>query len=226
MSNTAFWYLENIDLPQILCPKKQVDKGNKPSAMYKKGEYIYIPNDKSDRIFFISEGRVKIGTYSDSGKEITKVMLGKGEVFGELAITGEERRRDFAYAMEDTDVCSVTVNEMKGLFRDHNALQGFFLKLMGSRIIEMENRLESLVFKDSRTRIIEFLVEQGKKKGQTVGTETLVKRFMTHQDIANITATSRQTVTTVLNDLRDNNLISFNRSRLLIRDLSKLEKTK
>jgi CRP/FNR family transcriptional regulator, cyclic AMP receptor protein len=217
------WYLENIDLPKILCPKKQADMAH-PAAMYKRGEYIYIPNDKADKIYFITEGRVKIGSYSDGGKEITKVILSKGEVFGELAITGEERRRDFAFAMEDTNVCTVTVSEMKSLFRDHNALQGFFLQLMGSRVMDMENRLESLVFKDSRTRIIEFLVEQGKKKGQVVGTETLVKRFMTHQDIANLTATSRQTVTTVLNDLREHNLINFSRNRLLIRDLNKLER--
>lgn len=221
----SLWYLENIDLPKILCPKKQ-SKMEHPSSMYKKGEYIYFPNDKSDKIYFITEGRVKIGTYSDGGKEITKVILGKGEVFGELALTGEERRRDFAYVMEDTDVCIVTAEQMKSLFRDYNSLQSFFLKLMGSRVIEMENRLEALVFKDSRTRIIDFLADLGKKKGQAVGTETLVKRFMTHQDIANLTATSRQTVTTVLNDLRDKNLISFNRSRLLIRDLARLEKTK
>lgn len=225
MNNSSLWYLENIDLPKILCPKKQANMPHAP-AMYKRGEYIYITNDKSDKIYFITEGQVKIGSYSDSGKEITKVILGKGEVFGELSITGEERRRDFAYVMEDTDVCTVTVNEMKALFKDYNALQGFFLRLMGSRMIEMENRLESLVFKDARSRVIEFLADQGKKKGQTVGTETLIKRFMTHQDIANLTATSRQTVTTVLNDLREQNLINFSRNRLLIRDLAKLEKTK
>lgn len=225
MNNSSLWYLENIDLPKILCPKKQANMPHAP-AMYKRGEYIYITNDKSDKIYFITEGQVKIGSYSDGGKEITKVILGKGEVFGELSITGEERRRDFAYVMEDTDVCTVTVNEMKALFKDYNALQGFFLRLMGSRMIEMENRLESLVFKDARSRVIEFLADQGKKKGQTVGTETLIKRFMTHQDIANLTATSRQTVTTVLNDLREQNLINFSRNRLLIRDLAKLEKTK
>jgi CRP/FNR family transcriptional regulator, cyclic AMP receptor protein len=225
MNNSSLWYLENIDLPKILCPKKQANMPHAP-AMYKRGEYIYITNDKSDKIYFITEGQVKIGSYSDGGKEITKVILGKGEVFGELSITGEERRRDFAYVMEDTDVCTVTVNEMKSLFKDYNALQGFFLRLMGSRMIEMEQRLESLVFKDARSRVIEFLADQGKKKGQTVGTETLIKRFMTHQDIANLTATSRQTVTTVLNDLREQNLINFSRNRLLIRDLAKLEKTK
>jgi CRP/FNR family transcriptional regulator, cyclic AMP receptor protein len=218
------WYLENIDLPNILCPKKQANIPHS-SRMFKKGDYIYLPKDDADKIFFISEGRVKIGAIGENGKEITKVILTKGEVFGELALfSNGQKRHDFAYAMEDTDLCSVTVNEMKSLFRDSNALTNFFLNLMGSRVKIMENRLESLVFKDSRTRIVEFLVEQGKEKGQTVGTETLVKRFLTHQDIANLTATSRQTVTTVLNDLRERNVLTFSRNRLLIRNLAQLEK--
>jgi CRP/FNR family transcriptional regulator, cyclic AMP receptor protein len=222
--NTDLWFLENIDLPGILCPKKQTNMPH-PNRMYKKGDYIYLPKDDADKIFFVSEGRVKIGAIGDNGKEVTKVILTKGEVFGELAlVSGGQKRSDFAYAMEDTDLCTVSVAEMKGLFRNHNALSAFFLNLMGSRVMVMEGRLESLVFKDSRTRVVEFLVEQGKKKGQAVGTETLVKRFITHQEIANLTATSRQTVTTVLNDLREKNLITFSRNRLLIRDLIRLEK--
>jgi CRP/FNR family transcriptional regulator, cyclic AMP receptor protein len=47
---------------------------------------------------------------------------------------------------------------------------------------------------------------------------------LTHQDIANLTATSRQTVTTVLNDLRERNVLTFSRNRLLIRNLAQLEK--
>jgi len=96
------------------------------------------------------------------------------------------------------------------------------MKIMGSRVLEMESRLESLVFKDSRTRIIEFLVNLANNKGQRVGYETLVRKFMTHQEIANLTATSRQTVTTVLNDLRTRNILTFDRRRLLIRDLELL----
>jgi CRP-like cAMP-binding protein len=61
------------------------------------------------------------------------------------------------------------------------------------------------------------------KKGQRVGYEMLVRKFMTHQEIANLTATSRQTVTTVLNELRNKNILTFNRRRLLIRDMSNLE---
>jgi len=62
------------------------------------------------------------------------------------------------------------------------------------------------------------------EKGKPVGYEILVNNFISHQEIANMTATSRQTVTTTLNELRNDNLIYFNRRKLLIRDkdLSKL----
>jgi len=87
----------------------------------------------------------------------------------------------------------------------------------------MESRLESLVFKDSRSRIVEFLTNLVAKKGQRVGYEWVIRNFITHQEIANLTATSRQTVTTVLNDLRTKNLLTFNRKRLLVRDLEALK---
>ncbi|MFZ4544567.1 MAG: Crp/Fnr family transcriptional regulator [Saprospiraceae bacterium] len=224
MENSTLWYLENIDLPGILCPKKQAQQHLMHST-YKKGEYIFIPQDKSDRIYFLNSGKIKIGSLNENGKEITKVILGKGEVFGEHSLAGENYRRDFAYCLEDCDVCIISTAEMTGLFRNYSGLTGYFMKLMGSRVIEMENRLESLVFRDARSRIVNFLVEIGKKKGQKFGDEWLVKDFLTHQEIANLTATSRQTVSGVMNELRKENLIAFSRSRLMIRNISKLEKS-
>ncbi len=224
MSNQSLWYLENIDVTGIFCPKKigqgQMEQHSRKT--YKKGNYIYLPEEQSDRLFLMTDGRVKIGTYSESGKEITKTILNSGEVFGELSLIGEEKRRDFAIAMEDTEVCILTVDDMKSLMREHNGLSLFLMRIMGFRMLDMENRLESLVFKDSRTRIIEFLHDMGVKKGQRVGYEMLVRKFMTHQEIANLTATSRQTVTTVLNELRNKNVLTFNRRRLLIRDMDQL----
>lgn len=224
--NQSLWYLENIDVSGIFCPQKvgRGDLDNHDHKTFKKGEYIYLPEEHADKIFFIIDGRVKIGTYGESGKEITKAILNKGEVFGELSLIGESKRRDFAYAMEKTACCVLSVNDMRSLMRDHNGLNLFLMKILGSRVLEMEQRLESLVFKDSRTRIIEFLRNLALKKGQRVGYEMLVRKFMTHQEIANLTATSRQTVTTVLNELRNKNILTFNRRRLLIRDMDMLGK--
>ncbi|MFQ5446602.1 MAG: Crp/Fnr family transcriptional regulator [Saprospiraceae bacterium] len=222
--NQSLWYLENIDVTNIFCPNKfGTNEHSLDHKTYQKGEYIFLPGEFADKIFFISEGRVKIGSYSDSGKEITKAVLSKGEVFGELPLAGEDNRRNFAVAMEKTTTCVLSVDQMRGLMRDHSPLSLFFLKIMGSKMLEMEKRLESLVFKDSRSRVIEFLKDLGRQKGQRVGYEWVVRKFFTHQEIANLTATSRQTVTTVLNELEEKNILTYDRRRLLIRDLEALE---
>ncbi len=224
MKEQSLWYLENLDVGNIFCPTKlgsTVD--DKHSKNYSKGDYIYLPEQSSDKIFFINSGSVKIGSINDGGKEITKAILNNGEVFGELSMIGEEKRRDFAVAMEDCMICSITTDEMKHLIKDHSNLNLFLMRVMGSRVLEMEQRLESLVFKDSRSRVIEYLNELVTKKGQRVGYEWVVRKFITHQEIANLTATSRQTVTTVLNELRNDNIITFNRKRLLVRDIDKLK---
>lgn len=223
MKDQSLWFLENINVNDIFCPNKLGQSINEHHLKsFKKGEYIYMPDQASDKIYFINEGRVKIGSINESGKEITKAILNDGEVFGELSIIGENKRRDFAYAMESCKVCMITTSEMQSLIKDHNNLNLFLMKVMGSRVLEMEQRLESLVFKDSRTRIVQYLIDLVHKNGQRVGYEWVVRKFITHQEIANLTATSRQTVTTILNELRNKNLLTFDRKRLLVRDLEKL----
>jgi CRP-like cAMP-binding protein len=226
MNNQSLWFLENIDVSGVFCPKKMKrgELDRQPHRTFKKGTYIYFPDDYADRIYFITEGRVKIGAFGEGDKEITKAILGAGEVFGELSLVGENKRRDFAYAMEDVSLCILSIQEIKELMREHTWLGLFLMKVLGSRVLEMEQRLESLVFKDSRTRVVEFLLGLARKKGQQVGYETVVRKFITHQEIANITATSRQTVTTVLNELRERNILTFDRKRLLIRDMNLLER--
>lgn len=218
------WYLENIDVTNIFCPNKvghHVD--GHQYREFKKGAYIFQAEDNADQIFFLNEGRVKIGSYNESGKEITKAILSKGEVFGELAIVKSGKRGDFAVAMEPTQCCVIHVNQMPELMKEHSGLMMFLMKTMGSRALQMESRLESLVFKDSRTRIVEYLIEMVERRGERVGYEYVVRKFITHQEIANLTATSRQTVTTVLNELRSENIITFDRRRLLVRDLDALK---
>jgi CRP-like cAMP-binding protein len=223
-TNKNIWYFEDTDLFDVLCPKKgpMVEEFH-PPGVFQKDDFIYFKDDSSEKVYMVSNGRVKIGTYAPDGKEIVKAILTRGELFGEMALAGEERREDFAQAMDnDTHICTMTIEDLKGLIAENKELSFTMFKLVGFRLRKMERKIESLVFKDARTRIIDFLREMAEEKGQKVGFEMMIKSHLTHKDIASLTGTSRQTVTTVMNELRDKNLINFDRRRILIRDMEKL----
>jgi CRP-like cAMP-binding protein len=223
--NSNIWFFENVDLYELLCPHKVPSMKDKHSFHYfKKNEYIYFEDEPSKYIYLIASGRVKIGSYKDDGTEVIKAILGHGEIFGELALAGEERRQDYAQALDDnTAVCPMSIQDMQALMASNQPLNLKIIKLIGIRIKKLERKIDSLIFKDAKTRIIEFLREMAIEKGKKVGFEVMFKNYLTHKDIASLTGTSRQTVTTVLNELKEKNLINFDRRRFLIRDLDKLQ---
>jgi CRP/FNR family transcriptional regulator, cyclic AMP receptor protein len=225
MSNTAaLWYFESVNLYNILCPHKvKAMAGNHHFSQYKKDQFIYFTGETASSIYMIAQGRVKIGRYLDDGKEAITAILTTGEIFGELALAGEETRNDFAQSMDDnTSICPLAIAELKSLMYDDRELSFKLLKLVGLRLMRVERKLELLVFKDARTRIIEFLKDTAAWKGKKVGFETMIPTRLTHKDIAALTGNSRQTVTTILNELKEQNLINFDRKKILIRDLEKL----
>jgi CRP/FNR family transcriptional regulator, cyclic AMP receptor protein len=225
MTNTsALWYFESVNLYNILCPHKVKKMGDKHEFIrYKKDQFIYMPDQAASHIYLIVDGRVKIGHYLEDGKEVVSSILTVGEIFGELALAGEDKRRDFSQAMSETVICPLTTDELRELMYDNKELSFKILKLIGLRLMKLERKLELLVFKDARTRIIEFLKDTAAWKGKKVGFETMIPTKLTHKDIAALTGTSRQTVTTVLNELKDQNLINFDRKKILIRDLTQLK---
>ncbi len=224
-TETKLWHLENFNLFKTLSAYEKILMSTKVKHnKMKKNEYIYFPDDPSSSIFFLKKGRVKIGSYSDSGKEIIKAILNPGEVFGELSLIGQEKRNDFAIALDNNlIVCSLGISDMEKMIEKNPLIGIKVTKLIGFRLQKIERRFESLVFKDARTRIVDFIIDLGREKGKEIGKEILVKHNLTHMDMANLTATSRQTVTTVLNELKDQNLIHLERNQFLIRDIDNLK---
>ena len=225
MPNTsALWYFESVNLYNLLCPHKVKKLAEKHAFVrFKRQQFIYMPDDSATHIYLVADGKVKVGHYLEGGEEVLSAILSKGEIFGELAMAGEEKRRDFAQAMEETTVCPLTIEELKALMYNDKELSFKILKLIGLRIMKLERKLELLVFKDARTRIVEFLKDMAEWKGKKVGFETLIQTSLTHKDIASLTGTSRQTVTTILNELKEMNLINFSRKQILIRDIASLK---
>ena len=221
------WHFEDVDFYDVFCPHKIAKFDATQSHCFinfNKGDFIYQENDQDKKVYLVKEGKVKIGHNTEDGKEITKAILVKGDMFGEMVVMGENERLDFAQSeMNNTILCPLSVEQMEDLMRRNQPFSLKIRKLIGLRLKRAERMVSSLLFKSSRTRVIEYLLYLADEKGKKVGFETLVQDFHSHKIIGNLTATSRQTVTTVLNELRTKNLINFNRKRLLIRDIDSLK---
>ena len=191
--------------------------------VFPKYHFIFKQGDKAEYVYLLAKGTVKIGTTHPDGREMIKRILDPEAVFGEVAIYSDNPYSNFAFTMNsEVEVYRVRVAQFRRLLQESSALNMNVLNMIGRRLTNTEKRLESLVFKDARSRIIDFLRHSAETRGRKVGYETFFKNSLTQQDIANFTGTSRQTVTSVLNDLRKHNLIYFNRNGILIRDMTKL----
>ena len=224
MDHSHLWYFEKAKLFELICPVKFGEyRKNHSVNTYKKGEFVYFTGDPSNNVFLVSQGKVKILTYTDKGEEVIKGILSRGDIFGELALLGENKRNDFAQVVSgETSVCQMSIDLLRELMQDNKDFALTINKVIGHRILKLERRLDSLVFKDVRTRLIEFLREMAGSVSPANDGSYRIKHYYTHRDIAGLIGTSRQTVTTIFNDLRNTGLIDFSRKEIRILNLDAL----
>ncbi len=173
-----------------------------------KGNLISLSLSHKNSIFFLKKGSVKIvNTTNDTVKYIVK----RGNLFGELALYDKAAAaEEVAYALEDCIICYIESEKMEELMEKHKSLKNGVLKIYGIRIRKLERRLHDLLYKDSATRIQEFIfdyVEEFAEKDKTGG--IVAKNLLSHKEIANLTNTSRQTVSNVLSTLRKKGIINY-----------------
>lgn len=188
-----------------------------------KHRFIFRQGEVSDKIYVLVNGTVKLGNYSADDKEVIKTLLHPRALFGESSLSKEGHRNSFAKSIDvDVRYVEINVKVFIELMSENFSFNMRVVEHLSGKILKAEERLQSLVFNDARTRIIDFIKENAKNFGHRVGLETLLKHSLTQQDIANYTGTSRQTVTSVLNELKKSNQIHFRRKRILIRDIETL----
>lgn len=222
---SKLWYLENFNLFEGL-DQSTMKRLNTITSMQeiKKSQPIYFAQDPSNSIFFLKKGRVKLTRTSPDGKEMIVALINPGEVFGEMSIVDADERTDYAITMDECLICAISKNDFREFIEKNPALNLKLTKLIGFRMRKYSERIEGLIFKDAQQRVISFILNLAEEQGKTIGDEVFVKPFLTHQDIASLTACSRQTVNAILTSLREDNLIDFDRRKLIIKNKSELLK--
>ncbi|MBI3075740.1 MAG: Crp/Fnr family transcriptional regulator [Deltaproteobacteria bacterium] len=222
---TKLWYLRRINLFQDL-PEAALGEiaSLAREETIPRNKVIYFPDEPSNEIFLLKEGRVKLYRLSEDGREVTLAILKPGEVFGELALADEGPRQSAAEALDDVYLCAIKKEDFERILRHHPDLALRISKLMGFRLRSIESRVEELVFRSVPARLARLLLRLAEEFGQLTPEGTAVGISLSHRELAALIGSTRETTTLVLNDFRRRGIIVVQGRRIVIRDPEALTK--
>jgi len=181
------------------------------SRKVKKGQIVHLSQQATGFVYYVQEGLMKIGLANEKGQEILKDIVKTGDFFGELALLENEETRDmYAVAIEDSIVSFVQVANMKDRMSKDDVFRTDIMRLLGLRMKRAEDRMHSIIFKTAKERVLGFLQDLATDFGERSGDGLRMKNFLTHEDIAKIINTSRQTVSTTLSEFKKIGVIDYN----------------
>ena len=192
----------------------------------KQGEFIYFEAFQHNLIYFIKTGYVRLGYLDDKGDRITKEILGPGDFFGQITLEKTNLNGEFAQVLKSTvNLCSFTVDHFSALLVNRPDIAIKYSKLIGLRMKRYENRLINILHKDVKTRLLIFLqqlLHDTVKPKIISNSQVIIPNYLTHEEIAHLIGTSRQTVTTLLNDLHQAGLCNYSRREITFFNPEKL----
>ena len=220
------WYLRRIRLFDGISPSEmqEMEKITRMEEV-KKRQPLYLPGDPSSSVYLLKRGRVKIANTSPSGKEVTFEILEPGEIFGELDVLEDAPRSTSAEALDDALICVIPRKDFDQYLAMHPNVTLKLTKLIGLRLKKIQSRVEDLVFRDVPARLAHLLSELSKTEGIADKQGIRLKAKLTHQEMANLIACSRETVSTTMGQFRDDGLIQMDGRTITIvneKGLSKL----
>lgn len=214
---SKFWYLKNCDLFERLTARQieRVETRSKARS-FPKGSLIYLPRDRGDSVLLLTEGRVKIYHLTGEGKQALLALIEPGELFGELAVFEGGTREEFAEAMDNSTVVLIPGEEIRRLMEEQPAVSIEVTRLMGLRRRRIERRLKSLLFRSNRERLIHLLLELAEKYGRPTPEGVLIGIRLSHQDLASVIGSTRETVTVILGELQEEGAVTVRRRRIYL----------
>lgn len=208
---TKYWFLQDFDLMKKMGKRSLVNMSElfEMRSIQKGEELDNLRNDKKN-VYFLKSGTIKI---IDSESHKTLHLVKKGNLFGELALISDHDN-DRAIVIEDGVICFIDADQMKMMMETHTSLKNGILKMNGVRIKRLQNQIKDLIYKDSETRIREYIYSYVEEFGEDVGGVKRAKNLLTHSDIAHLTNTSRQTVNNILSKLRKEGVIFYDSKKI------------
>ncbi|MBL7703383.1 MAG: Crp/Fnr family transcriptional regulator [Ferruginibacter sp.] len=183
------------------------------------GEYIYFPHQNRNKLYFTKDGFIKLGYIDEAGNEVIKEIIQKGEVFGQLTLERNNAQDEFAQAYKsDVSLCAFTMEDFVRILQRRPEMAIAFSFHLGNKLRKVENRLLNILNKDVKSRLVQLLIQLAVDNNSIKENKAVIAKFLTHDDIAKLIGSSRQTVTTSLNQFEKQGLITISKKDITIND--------
>lgn len=190
-----------------------------PMKTYPAGAILYAPHNPTETLFILKRGRVRIFRLSADGRALTTAIITPGTIFGEMVLLGQSMHDNYAEALDKAVVCVMARACVQKYLLSDPRISARIAEILGQRLRDMERRLSDTVFKTVPQRIastLAALAGQQRRYGMT-GRASVVA--LTHEQIAALAGTSRETTTKVLGEFAEHGLIKLGRGRLIVLNL-------
>lgn len=211
------WYLKRCLLFERLPPEELTAlESQSRCRRFSSGDVIYLPSAEADAVLALANGRVKICHTTPEGKQSILAFIDAGEIFGEMCLFSESDREELAIAAVASTVILIPRRVLQATIERHAELALGITRLVGFRRQRIERRLKNLLYRSNRERLTNLLVELCEAYGvvTTQGTEIGMK--LSHQDLASLIGSTRETVTATLGELQSEGLIHLARQKITV----------
>lgn len=219
------WYLKKVDLFSHL-EEEEMEKLGDMTRMEEvsSNQPIYFPGDASDTVYILKKGRVRISRSTPDGRRITLALLEAGEIFGELALAGEEERNTKAEAVEDSFICAASKDTFLDFISEHPDISLRITQIIGDRRREIESKIEQLIFRNASGRLSFVLLDLFENHREESNGEAEPQIKFSHQEIADLAGLTRPTTTNLLNEFQERGLIELGRKKIILKDYAGLKR--
>ncbi len=218
MESVKLQALSEIEIFQDLSDQEmeEMDRSTTMSTC-EPGRVFYGPDEIGEVLFLLKKGRVQLYRLSPEGKKLVVAILEKGAIFGEMSLVGQGMHNTFAEAVDECTLCVMSRMDVERIVEEKPQVALRFLESMAIRLRKTEAKLEDLAFKSIPVRLAALLQDLAgeSKSGDTV-------EGYTHQDLAEMLGTYRETATQTLNEFKSHGWVEIGRKRIRIVDPSAL----
>ncbi len=191
---------------------------------FRAGEVIFHRDDPGQVLYVIKEGKVKICLISPDGQEISLVVFGKGECFGELAMFGGLPRSADAVALEKVECYTLQRADFHNAIMKNPKIAIQVLEELAKRLRNTDQMVEDLIFLDVYGRVAKKLLELADAHGVKVDDGVRIEVRLTQQELASMVGASRESVNKVMGYFTDKNFISTDKHRITLHRTAELKR--